>query len=185
MAEEKEKKDSYTKLFNPILEALCKGNFTGREFRIIFFIIRCTYGWNKTRFPMSASYISEGTGIDKRKVGTILKKLVSRNVIIDFGVDEKSRSKVYGLNKRYSQWDRPMSAENGVPENGVVCPPKMTPMSAENEQNDTPVDGGQKIQLSFKRQSKKEKEKKCSQNSLFFNPETETWEIQKGKEQET
>ena len=171
MAEER--KDSYTKLFNPILEAICKTEFTGRELRIVLFIIRATYGWNKKKFPLSKSYIAEGTGISRRHICEVIRGLVKRNILIEYGTDQKSRAKVYGLNKRYSQWDHDVP-ETDIVENGDISSPNSVLDSDEDGDDMYAENGAQKRHI--KRHILKEKEKKCSQNSLFFNPETETWE---------
>lgn len=174
MAEEKEKKDSYTRLFNPILEALIKKDFSGREYKIIFFVIRSTYGWNKKKFAMSKSYIAEGTGIDRRKVGTIIKDLVDRHILIDYGTDKKSRCKIYGLNKKFSQWDNPMCAENDTDDNGDICAPKSNIDIVDNGDDMSAENGAENKHI--KRHIKKEKEKKCSQKRPFLN-EDGMWEM--------
>jgi phage replication O-like protein O len=167
-----EKKDSYTKLFNPILEALCKSNLNGSELKIVFYVIRCTYGWNKKKFAMSKSFIAEGTGIDRRNVGKIIKSLVERNVLIDYGVEKGSRTKIYGLNKHFSQW--------------VMCGELTNGKSADICASNSALDSGNSADdmcgeftaqnRHIKRHIKKEKEKKCSQEPYFLNPETGMWE---------
>jgi len=171
MAEER--KDSYTKLFNPILEAICKTEFTGRELRIVLFIIRATYGWNKKKFPLSKSYIAEGTGISTRNVSRIIKRLIERHILIEYGIDKKTRANVYGLNKKYSKWDA-MSVTDDNDNDDSIC---MTDGDHDHVNDDRDMSVTDDIQKKhIKRHILKEKEKKCSQNSLFFNPETETWE---------
>lgn len=170
MAEEK--RDSYTKLFNPILEALCKSNLNGSELKIVFYVIRCTYGWNKKKFAMSKSFIAEGTGIDRRNVGKIIKSLVERNVLIDYGVENGSRTKIYGLNKHFSQWVMCGELTNG--KSADICASNSALDSGNSADDMCGESAAQNRHI--KRHIKKEKEKKCSQNSLFFNTETETWE---------
>ena len=174
MADEEKKRDSFTRLFNPILEAICKTEFTGRELRVVLFIIRSTYGWNKKKFPLSKSYIAEGTGISRRHVGDVVRALVKRNIIIEYGTDKKSRCKVYGLNKKYSQWDDPMCPKNGTAGNGDICAPNSVIDSEESGDDMCPVDGAENRHI--KRHIKKEKEKKCSQNRIIFNPKTGCYE---------
>ena len=209
MAEEQERnenyRENYTRLFNPILEAICIGNFNGRELKIIFFVIRCTYGWNKKCYPMSKAFIAEGTGLSTRHVCEILKRLIDRRVIIDYGTDKKSRAKIYGLNKKFSQWDNTMSTEYGEDEegyvprnghaqngedkesmfpdlgndrNGDICSPKSTNDIPEYGEDIFPENGEQKRNI--KRNNKKEKEKKNARarakEKYFLNPETEMWE---------
>lgn len=186
MAEEKEKQDSYTRLFNPILEALYKKNdlFTKNEYAIILFVIRSTYGWQKKKHPMSVSFIAKGTGIPERSVKRSIKNLINKRVLLDYGTDGDTRKKQIGLNKSYSQWGT--DSDTRVSDSGdTLLVPNVV-----NKGDSGDILGGdtgdtQKINSYLKKKDKKEKEKKCSSNSLFFNSETETWEIQKGKEQET
>lgn len=174
MADEDKKRDSFTRLFNPILEAICKTEFTGRELRVVLFIIRSTYGWNKKKFPLSKSYIAEGTGIHRRHVSSIIKNLVDRHIIIEYGTDKKSRCKMYGLNKKYSQWDNPMCTENDNDKYGDICAPNSVIDSVENGDDMCTEESAQNRHI--KRHIKKEKEKKCSPEPYFLNPETGMWE---------
>ena len=171
MAEDR--KESYTKLFNPILEAICRTEFTGREIRIVLFVIRATYGWNKKKFPLSKSYIAEGTGISVRNVSRIVKRLVNRNILIEYGTDKSTRAKVYGLNKKYSQWDA-MSVTDDNDNYDRVCMTDGDHDSDNDDRDMSVTDDRQKRQS--KRHIKKEKEKKCTQKELFLNPETGMWE---------
>lgn len=183
MAEEKKEdyRESYTRLFNPILEAICTGNFNGRELKIIFFVIRCTYGWNRKSYPMSRAFIAEGTGISERHVWEVMKGLIKRNVIINYGIDKKTRANLYGLNKKFSQWDKAICPQNGDPQNGAdedvkigaLSAPKTVKKNTGNGADICPEYGAQKRNI---KRNIKEKEKKCSQKEIFFNPETELWE---------
>jgi len=170
MAEER--KDSYTKLFNPILEAICKTEFTGRELRIVLFIIRATYGWNKKKFPLSKSYIAEGTGISTRNVSRIIKRLIERHILIEYGIDKKTRAKVYGLNKKYSKWDA-MSVTDDNDNDDSIC---MTDGDHDHVNDDRDMSVTDDIQKRhIKRHILKEKEKKCPSKEPFLDPETGTF----------
>lgn len=172
MAEER--KESYTKVFNPILEAICKKELTGREIRIVLFVIRATYGWNKKKFPLSKSYIAEGTGISVRNVSRIVRRLVERNVLIEYGTDKTTRAKVYGLNKKYSQWDA-MSVTVVSDNDDSICMTNGDHDPDNGDRDMSVADDRQKRQI--KRHIKKEKEKKCTSKVPFLNPETEMWEF--------
>ena len=169
MAEEK--RDSYTRLFNPILEALCRTEFTGRELRVVLFIIRATYGWNKKKFPLSKSYIMKGTGISERNVCRIIKKLISRKILLDYGIDKTSRSRVYGLNKKYSQWDAMSVTDDSVTDD-TLCLTNEDHESVTDDRDMSVTDDTQKRHIKDKL---KEKEKKCSQNLPFLDSETGKW----------
>ena len=178
MAEER--KDSYTKLFNPILEALYRDRkLTNTQFSIILFVIRATYGWHKKKFPMSKSFIADGIGLSERCVKKNINLLVQKGYLIEYGIDQDTRSKIYGLNKRYSQWGKGPAILDEGERSGSVQPDTLS-VNGEvtiSEQSDT-LEGERSDtqKRNIKKKDKKEKEKKCSQNSLFFNPETETWE---------
>ena len=173
MAEEEKKRDSFTRLFNPILEAICKTEFTGNELRIVLFIIRSTYGWHKKKFPLSKSYIAEGTGIGERTVCRVVKRLVDRHILIEYGTDKPSRSKVYGLNKRYSQWDA-MSVTGDSVTGDTLCLSFDVTESVTYDRDESVTDDRQKRKS--KKKELKEKEKKCSPEPYFLNPETGMWE---------
>ena len=178
MAEEK--KDSFTKLFNPILEAICKTELTGREIRIVLFVIRATYGWNKKKFPLSKSYIAEGTGISTRNVSRIVRRLIEKNVLIEYGTDKSTRAKVYGLNKKYSQWES-MSVTNDSDNGDRVCMTNEDHNPDNGDRDMSVTDDRQNIHI--KRHIKKEIKKKCSQNPYFLNPETGMWEMVEEEEE--
>ncbi len=71
----------FTRVPNEILEALARTHLSPYESKIIFFIIRKTYGWNKTEDWISLSQIVEGTGIAKPNVSRTLNSLKRRNII--------------------------------------------------------------------------------------------------------
>lgn len=171
MAEEK--KDGYTRLFNPILDELCRQatNLSANDYAIILYVIRCTYGWHKTRFAMSSAFISKGTNIPERSVKRSVKKLLRLNYLKEFG--KEGRIKLVGLNKRYSQWNR-----EGVMDDTDTGDTLIVSSEVSNSDTDDTINSVTDDTQKRKTQKKdsKEKEKKCSQNSLFFNPETETWE---------
>ena len=168
-----EKRDSYTKLFNPILEALCRQatNLSANDYAIILYVIRCTYGWHKTRFAMSSAFISKGTGIPERSVKRSIKKLLQLNYLKEFG--KEGRIKLVGLNKRYSQWNREGVMDDTDTGDTLIVSSEVSNSDTDDTINSV-TDDTQKRKIQKK--DSKEKEKKCSQNSLFFNPETETWE---------
>lgn len=174
MAEEK--RESYTRLFNPILEALYKqaSNLSSNDYAIILFIIRGTYGWHKTRYPMSAGYISKGTGIPERSVKRSLKKLLEKHYIIDYGKDQDSRSKLFGLNKKFSQWNK-----NSVTDDTVTHDTLTVSSEVKNSVTDDTLEGVTDDTQKRKHQKKEKKKDKrnCSPKEPFLNPTTGMWEF--------
>ena len=186
MAEER--KESYTRLFNPILDALCRQSteISASQYAIILFVIRSTYGWNKKKFPLSKSYIAEGTAMTERSVKKNITILVNKGYLIEYGTDRKTRSKIYGLNKRFSQWgkgpailsegERPDTLEGE--RSGSVQSDTLSVNGQVTEGARVDTDEGERLDTQkrhIQRKSIKEKEKKCSQNLPFLDSETGKW----------
>ena len=73
--------NNFTQVPNDILEALARTHLSPYESNVILFIIRKTFGWNKTEDWISLSQIAEGTKIAKPNVCRTLNSLKRRNII--------------------------------------------------------------------------------------------------------
>lgn len=94
--------DGYIRIANELYQALFKVNLNGSELRIVHFILYQTYGYNKKTRKLSATYISDCTGIPLKTVRRCLKSLVEYNVLISRGAD--ASAKMFGINKNYEKW---------------------------------------------------------------------------------
>lgn len=92
--------DGYTRIANPILDALCCADFNAREFRVVHFVIRTTYGWNTKACRMTGEFIAKKVKLDPSRCSKVLNELVRRRVLIRHG---GSRSPV-SLNKHSEEW---------------------------------------------------------------------------------
>ena len=90
--------NGYTKIANEILEALCKINLSSYQSRLLFLVIRKTYGFNKTDDWISNSQIVEATGISKSHASRAKKELIERRIIV---TPTGNKMK---FNKDYNQW---------------------------------------------------------------------------------
>ncbi len=77
--------DGYTKIANEILEDLCHINLSAYQTRILHFIFRKTYGFNKKEDWISVSQIVSATGIHKSHVSRTKKELLLRKLVISNG----------------------------------------------------------------------------------------------------
>ena len=77
--------DGYTKIANKILEKLATINLSSYQSRILFFIFRKTYGFNKKEDWISNSQIVIGTGIHKAHVSRTKKELIIRKLVASNG----------------------------------------------------------------------------------------------------
>lgn len=89
--------NGYTKIANEILEALCNVNLSPYESRLLWCIIRKTYGFNKKEDWIANSQLIEATGLLKGSVSKAKAKLIQRKIVTQTG------NKI-SFNKLYKQW---------------------------------------------------------------------------------
>lgn len=92
---------SYTRIHNMILELLSSTHLSALEFKIVLFIIRKTYGFQKKTDRISISQFSDNCKCSRPAVVEALQNLVRLNVITK---KETSYCNEYGFNKYYEQW---------------------------------------------------------------------------------
>ncbi len=103
--------DGYTRIADELMDALCTADFTAREFRVVNFVIKQTYGWNRKSHRMSASFIAGGTGLHATDASKVLNGLIARKVIIRHG---SSRAPI-SLNKHFDQWEASKNSQKEAP----------------------------------------------------------------------
>lgn len=103
--------DGYTRIANPIMDALCSADFSSREFRVVHFVIRETYGWQVKQKRMSGEYIASKVKLDPSRCSKVLNELIRREVIIRHG---GSRSPV-SLNKNVDDWKQRVGSNRQPP----------------------------------------------------------------------
>lgn len=96
--------EGYTRLANELLEALCRSDFAGVEFRILLFVIRSTYGFKKKSHSMSYQFIADGVGISRRSAIRSVKLLVTKQALVTNRSLVKGGSNEISLNKNHLQW---------------------------------------------------------------------------------
>lgn len=107
--------EGYTRIANELLDALCKADFTSREFRVVNFVIRQTYGWGSKTKRLASTFVAGGTGLHASDCSKVLNELIRRNVVIRHG---GSRSPV-SLNKHFDQWAASEISKKQAP---ISCP---------------------------------------------------------------
>lgn len=96
-------KNGYTRIANELLEAICRLNISGNEMRILLYIIRRTYGFNKSYAEVPLSDISEALGMKKGNVSRGIKKLREAN-IVDHRPNKGTTPQTVSINKNYDEW---------------------------------------------------------------------------------
>lgn len=94
--------DGYIKIANEIAEALMTINLSAYESRVLWFIFRKTYGFQKKTDWLSLSQFSDLIGLDRRLVHRAIKGLLSKGMLV-IERDDGQRVK-YGFQKDYTKW---------------------------------------------------------------------------------
>lgn len=113
--------NGYLKIANELVEALMRINLSPYEARLLWFIIRKTYGFNKTSDRISLSQFAKATLLDRRNVHRALQSLIQREIIVISRDDRKRIS--YRVQKDYSKWERSsvkMTRKKGTESNHAV-----------------------------------------------------------------
>lgn len=93
--------DGHTDIAHELVEALAKTQLSGYETRVLWAVLRKSYGWHKKTDRISYTQFEQLTGLNRRHVATALKRLIIRRIITEIGNGYKLE---YGLQKDYTQW---------------------------------------------------------------------------------
>ena len=92
----------YTRIHHAILEALAEARLSGAEFRVLMFLLRKTYGWNKKEDRISLSQWAEATRAARPHVLKTLNLLVAKRIIIRR--EDDGQVPWYSFNKYREEW---------------------------------------------------------------------------------
>lgn len=111
-------KDGYTRITNKVLCKLYEIPLSGREFRVIFFIISQTWRYHHKEREMSNAFIGKGTGIKANHVSEIISKLADYKIIKKQTPGGKN-SQILQINTRLDEWlTTPENRSSTTPKNG-------------------------------------------------------------------
>jgi phage replication O-like protein O len=138
----------WTPVPNEIVDHLCMMNLGAHEARVLWCILRKTFGFHvkdsakglrKTSDRIALSQFEKATGLDRRLVHRALGRLAKRRIITVIPRDD-SVAKTYGINFTISQWrlsspemTQPKKArkqKSVIPRDDSLSSPEMTPVSS-------------------------------------------------------
>ncbi len=112
----------YTRIAQQLLEAILVYPFTGGELKLVFAVIRSTYGWGRKEAVLYIAELSNMTALTPRHTKRLLQRLARDRVL-----NKKAISRVrvvMGLNKHFSTWRlRRIPKGAGVPRAGHEVSP--------------------------------------------------------------
>ncbi|MGG3943393.1 replication protein [Peribacillus psychrosaccharolyticus] len=115
-------KKGHTRIANEILEQVMKKALNGTQLRILLFIWRYTYGFQRKDNEFSLTFISEKIEASRSQVDRELKALIDSEIINVLGKGEKG-ARILSFNKNYEEWGQPESKrKSSLPSNSETIP---------------------------------------------------------------
>lgn len=93
----------FTRISNELLEALARFGANGSQFRVMLYLIRMTYGYQRKCVEISLKKIAESVNMKKPNAYRVLKQLSLSNLITVIQSDNKRHS-TYCIQKNYEKW---------------------------------------------------------------------------------
>jgi phage replication O-like protein O len=99
-----QKENGYTAIANEIMDALISKDLSGQELRVTLFVIRKTYGFQKTEDAISLTQIMKALNVIKVRASQIINKLQLMK-ILTVTQNINGIVKKYSLNKDFDTWE--------------------------------------------------------------------------------
>ena len=96
-----QKENGFTPIANELLEKLAFAYFRPSQTKILFALLRKTYGWNKSEDSISLSQFSIQTGLKRPHVCRAINELCHMNIVTKIGNGYITK---YKLQKDFDKW---------------------------------------------------------------------------------
>jgi phage replication O-like protein O len=116
--------NGFTKIANELLEEIIKRDFSKRELKVIFSVIRFTFGFHRKEAELSLRFISESTGIKFHHLSTTINDLATKNILILSENETRKQGRILKLNKDYDTWNINSSQNSNSSQKGNGSVPK-------------------------------------------------------------
>jgi len=95
--------DGYLRLAIEIVDAFARYRLSGEEWKVLWVVLRKTYGYQKKDDWISLSQFVKYTGMKKPNILRALSKLITKKIVII--KKDNTKQKKYQFNKVYSTWE--------------------------------------------------------------------------------
>ena len=96
-----QKENGFTAISNELIDAFQRLHLSGNQWKLLWTILRLTYGWNKKTDYISLTTFEKCTGLNRWNFKQYLDDLFHREIIIR---DNSGYITKYGLQKDYTKW---------------------------------------------------------------------------------
>jgi len=138
--------NGYTRIANELLDALCALRICGQELRVVLFVARKTYGYQKKQDKLSYGQIAAATNIPRKRVAEHVKTLCNKNILSILNNGDRKPLTMW-INKDYEQWqsvpkkgDIPNNGDRTIPKNGDRTIPNIGDHKRKKERKKLPSD---------------------------------------------
>lgn len=101
--------DGYTTIANEIIDNFQSLYLSANEWKVLWVVIRKTYGWKKKEDRISITQFQKATGLSRPSAHQAIKSLVAKHLIVakplPFGI-------IYSFNKTHSEWTSSYTANS-------------------------------------------------------------------------
>jgi phage replication O-like protein O len=94
----------FTAVNNKLLEAIISRPFSLREIKILFTVIRYTFGFRRDNARLSLRFISRATGIDFSNANKTIAALIRKNVLSALPGATQNEGRNISLQVNYNDW---------------------------------------------------------------------------------
>ncbi len=94
----------YTRIANELFEKIIFANFTASEYKIIFTVIRFSYGFQRKCASASLDALASACNIHRVTVSKVINKLIKNGVLIEVSPPGILNSRKVAINKDYDNW---------------------------------------------------------------------------------
>lgn len=96
--------NGYTRIANELMEVIPLYKFNGTQFRILFVVLRYTYGFQRKSHELSLTFIADSTGMHKQQIKRELDILIKNKVLIEEEPPSFNKPRTIQFNKNYKEW---------------------------------------------------------------------------------
>lgn len=125
--------DGHIDIANELAEALARVRIAGNDMRVLWVILRKTWGWHKKTDAISITQLQEATGLPRRHVSRAVSNLLSRNIVTKNG-DGFIAS--YRFQKDYTRW-KPVTKNGDKRQTVTKIAPQLSPKMVHTKENNT------------------------------------------------
>ena len=96
--------NGFTRIANELMEVIPLYKFNGTQFRILFVVLRYTYGFQRKSHKLSLTFIADSTGMHKQQIKRELDILIKNKVLIEEEPPSFNKPRIIQFNKNYKEW---------------------------------------------------------------------------------